>query len=88
MVVSGHKLMEYIMVRYENINKPIKYQAKLVFREDYDPSLPISKYFKRIEDAVQIIGYDIFTWQPEQILPKTYRQMKNAASTRMNVRID
>ena len=76
------------MVQYEKINKSIKYQAKLVFREDYDPSLPISKYFKKIEDAVQIIGYEIFTWQPKQILQKTYRQMKNAVSTRMNVRSD
>ena len=24
--ISGHELMEYLMVRYENITKPIKYQ--------------------------------------------------------------
>ena len=38
--------------------------------------MPISKSFKRIEDAVQLMDDAKFLWQPEQILQKSYVQMK------------
>ena len=47
-------MIEYFMVWYDKITKPIKKQTKAEFREDYDPSLPISKCFKRVKDAVQL----------------------------------
>ena len=55
---------------------PIKNQAKEKFREEYDPSVPISKFLKRIEESVRIADDANFLWQPEQILQQTYDQMK------------
>ena len=60
--VSGYELMEYIMVRYVNITKPIKEQEKFELREDYDHSLPISKHFKRIDDTLQLPDDEEYPW--------------------------
>ena len=68
--------MEYIEVWYGNITKPTQYQRKSESREAYDPRFPISKFFKIIEDAVQLADYENFPCQPEQILQKSYRQME------------
>ena len=84
--VSGNELMECLMVRYDKINEPIKDQGKSEFREECDPKFPISKVFKRIEDSVQLVDGAKFPWQPEQIIQKTYVQMKNSESKRMSVR--
>ena len=46
----------------------------------------ISKFFKRIENAEQLVENAKIPYQTEQILQQTYRQMKNAASTRTNER--
>ena len=64
--ISGHELIEYLMVWYRNIAKPINGQEKSEFREDYNPILPISKSFKRVEDTVQLADNAIFSWQPEK----------------------
>ena len=53
MSLSGHELTEYLIVWYDKITKPTKDQAKRELREDYNTRLPISKCFRRLEDAVQ-----------------------------------
>ena len=53
------------MVQYGNIAESIKEQEKAEFREDYDPTLPISKMFKRIEDSVKLTDNDKVIWQQE-----------------------
>ena len=68
--------MEYLMVRYGKITEWINEQAKAEFREDYDPSLIISKYLKRMEDDVELADDARFSWKWEQILQKTFVQMK------------
>ena len=60
--VSVHELMEYPMVWCVKITEPIEDQAKLELREDYDPILPISKFFKRIEYAMQLADDAKFAW--------------------------
>ena len=47
--------MEYLMVWYIKTTKSIKEKVKAEFREDSDPSLSISRFFKRIEDSVQLV---------------------------------
>ena len=67
--------MEYLVVKYGKISKPIKEQAKSKFIWEYDPNLPISEYFKSIYDAMQIADDANFPWQTEQILYQTCREM-------------
>ena len=74
--VLCHELMEYLMIRYVNTTEPIKEQVKSEFRDEYNPNLPISKHFKRIEDYMQLAEDVNFPLQPEQILHQTYGQMK------------
>ena len=69
-------MIDYLMVRYGKTTKPIKYKAKEEFREDYDPILPIFKYFKIIEDAVYLEDDTKLPWQPDQILQKKIGQME------------
>ena len=66
--VLGHEFMEYLMLQYRNNTEIIKEQAKYEFRKYYYPSLPISEFFIRIEDAVQLMDNAKFPWQPEEIL--------------------
>ena len=70
--ILGHELMKYLMFQYSKITEPITEQEKAESREDYDPRLMISTFFKRIEDVVQLSDDARFPWQPEQILQNSY----------------
>ena len=71
---------------YDKITEPVKDQAKAEFREDYDPILPVSKFFKRIENATQLADDEKFPWQTEKSFIRSMAKFKNMASTRMNAR--
>ena len=68
--------MKNLMVWYGNITKMNKEQKKAELRQKYYPRLPISKYFKRIEDTVQLADDARFPWQLEQVLQQNHGQMK------------
>ena len=59
------------MVRYGNITEPIKEQAKAEFIEEHDTILSIFKYFKIIENVMQLADDTKLSWQPEKILQQT-----------------
>lgn len=69
-------ILRHLKSRYGKIAEPVKQQAKKDFEEDYDPGQPISIYFQRIDDAVQLADDAEIPYTPAQITQQALFQMK------------
>ena len=74
--VTPRAMIDLILKRSGKITDTLKQQNKAAFSDSYDPGLPISSYFKRIEDAVQLADDSGMPYTPEQILDQAVYQMR------------